>query len=609
MTAFEWNTMQKHYTFKTLFHEVKQYKKELILANVVAFLAVLVSTPVPLLMPMLVDEVLLGKKGFVTHVVDGFFGFPNPAYVYIVTVLAVVVTLRFLFFLLNYLQTKLFTIVSKNIAFKIRTNVLGHLSHVAMNQFEFFGSGKAASLLVTDVETIDNFLGVFVSRLIISVLTILGVGAVLLMIHWQLGFFILVLNPVVILFTTKLAKKVAKLKKEQNKAFELFQDTLSETLDMFVQIRATNKERLFFDKVEAHAEAIKESSIIYGYKSDGANRLSFLIFLSGFELFRAASIFVVAYTELSIGSMLAIFGYLWVMMGPIQDILNIQYAYHNAGKSLTRINEILELKAEERGLHVKNPFVKNSTNAIELKGVSFSYDGGKQILESIDLTIPKGSKIAIIGASGSGKTTLAHLLVGLYPLDEGDIFFDGISVKEIGLDVVREHLFLVLQNPQLFNATLAQNLMMDEKTDKALVHQALQIAQLESFVDELPDGLQTQIGKHGIKLSGGQRQRLSIARMVLQNPNVVILDESTSALDVHTEMKLFDALENYLVGKTTIIIAHRLSTIKKADFIYVMDKGRIVESGTHEALMRQEGAFYEYVIQNRRSKDNEKNMV
>jgi len=421
--------MQKHYTFKTLFHEVKQYKKELILANVVAFLAVLVSTPVPLLMPMLVDEVLLGQKGFVTHVVDSFFGSPNPAYLYIVSVLAVVVTLRLLFFLLNYLQTKLFTIVSKNIAFKIRTHVLGHLSHVAMSQFEFFGSGKAASLLVTDVETIDNFLGVFVSRLIISVLTILGVGAVLLMIHWQLGLFILVLNPVVVLFTTKLAKKVAKLKKEQNKAFELFQDTLSETLDMFVQIRATNKERLFFYKVEAHAASIKESSIIYGYKSDGANRLSFLIFLSGFELFRAASIFVVAYSDLSIGSMLAIFGYLWVMMGPIQDILNIQYAYHNAGKSLTRINEILELKAEERGLHVKNPFVKNSTNAIELKGVSFSYDGSKQILENIDLTIPKGSKIAIIGASGSGKTTLAHLLVGLYPLDEGDISLMAFRLK------------------------------------------------------------------------------------------------------------------------------------------------------------------------------------
>lgn len=601
--------MHTHYSFKTLFDEIKHYKKELILANIIAFLAVTISTPVPLLMPMLVDEVLLGKQGVMTHYVDALFGASNPAYFYIGVVLVIVVLLRVIFFLLNYLQTKLFTIVSKNIAFKIRKDVLEHLSHVAMNQFEFFGSGKAASLLVTDVETIDNFLGVFVSRLIISVFTILGVGAVLLMIHWQLGLFILILNPIVILFTTKLAKKVAKLKKEQNKAFELFQEALSETLDMFVQIRATNKERLFFDKVDEHAKTIKESSIIFGYKSDGANRLSFLVFLSGFELFRAASIFVVAYSDLSIGAMLAIFGYLWVMMPPIQDILNIQYTYHNASKALGRINEILSLKKEERGSHIKNPFLETHTNSIELKDVNFSYDGTKQILEDINLTIPKGSKIAIIGASGSGKTTLAHLLVGLYPLESGDILFDGISVKEIGLDVVRDHLFLVLQNPQLFNASIAQNLMIDEKTDKALIHQALQIAQLESFIDELPEGLQTQIGKHGIKLSGGQRQRLSIARMVLQNPNVVILDESTSALDVHTEVKLFNALENYLEGKTTIIIAHRLSTIKKADFIYVLDKGRIVESGTHEELMRQEGAFYEYVVQNRRSKDNEKNMA
>jgi len=601
--------MHTLYSFKTLFQEIRQYKKELIIANLIAFLAVIVSTPVPLFMPMLVDEVLLGKKGYMTHFVDSVFGTPNPAYFYILVVLIIVVSLRFIFFLLNYLQTKLFTIVSKNIAFKMRKDVLNHLSHVAMNQFEYFGSGKAASLLVTDVETIDNFLGVFVSRLIISIFTILGVGVVLLMIHWQLGLFILILNPIVILFTTKLAKKVAKLKKEQNKAYELFQEALSETLDMFVQIRATNKERLFFNKVEAHAKTIKESSIIFGYKSDGANRLSFLIFLSGFELFRAASIFVVAYSDLSIGSMLAIFGYLWVMMPPIQDILNIQYTYHNASKALDRINEILELKVEERGTHIKNPFLNNSTNAIEVKEVNFSYDGGKKVLEDINLQIPKGSKIAIIGASGSGKTTLAHLLVGLYPLEMGDILFDGISVKEIGLDVVRDHLFLVLQNPQLFNATIAQNLMIDEKTDKNLIQQALQIAQLHEFVSELAEGLQTQIGKHGIKLSGGQRQRLSIARMVLQNPNVVILDESTSALDVHTEMKLFDALEHYLEGKTTIIIAHRLSTIKKADFIYVMDKGKIVESGTQEDLMRQEGAFYEYVIQNRRSKDNEKNML
>lgn len=588
--------MHTLYTFKTLFHEIKRYKKELILANVIAFLAVVVHTPVPLLMPILVDEVLLQKRDFFTTTIDTFLGAENPAYIYILIALLIVVLLRVLFFLLNYMQTKLFTIVSKNIAFKIRESVLEHLSRVSMNQFEFFGSGKVASLMVTDVETIDNFLGVFVSRLIISLLTIIGVGAVLLMIHWQLALFILILNPMVVLITTKMAKKVAKLKKEQNSAFELFQESLLEALDMFVQIRATNKERLFFDRVQESAKRIKESSIIFGYKSDGANRLSFLIFLSGFELFRAASIFVVAYSDLSIGLMLAIFGYLWVMMPPIQDILNIQYSYHNAQKALDRINEILSLKTEERGLHVKNPFVKNSTNAIALKGVSFSYDGEKKILEEIDMHIPKGSKIAIIGASGSGKTTLAHLLVGLYPLTQGDILVDGISTREIGLDVVRDNVFLVLQNPQLFNASMAQNLMIDEKTDKELVKKALHIAQLESFVNELPEGLNTQIGKHGIKLSGGQRQRLSIARMVLQNPNVVVLDESTSALDVHTEAKLFSELEAYLEGKTTIIIAHRLSTIKKADYIYVLEKGKMLESGTQEALMREEGAFFNYKL-------------
>lgn len=588
--------MHTLYTFKTLFHEIKRYKKELILANVIAFLAVVVHTPVPLLMPILVDEVLLQKRDFFTTTIDTFLGGENPAYIYILIALLIVVLLRVLFFLLNYMQTKLFTIVSKNIAFKIRESVLEHLSRVSMNQFEFFGSGKVASLMVTDVETIDNFLGVFVSRLIISLLTIIGVGAVLLMIHWQLALFILILNPMVVLITTKMAKKVAKLKKEQNSAFELFQESLLEALDMFVQIRATNKERLFFDRVQESAKRIKESSIIFGYKSDGANRLSFLIFLSGFELFRAASIFVVAYSDLSIGLMLAIFGYLWVMMPPIQDILNIQYSYHNAQKALDRINEILSLKTEERGLHVKNPFVKNSTNAIALKGVSFSYDGEKKILEEIDMHIPKGSKIAIIGASGSGKTTLAHLLVGLYPLTQGDILVDGISTREIGLDVVRDNVFLVLQNPQLFNASMAQNLMIDEKTDKELVKKALHIAQLENFVNELPEGLNTQIGKHGIKLSGGQRQRLSIARMVLQNPNVVVLDESTSALDVHTEAKLFSELEAYLEGKTTIIIAHRLSTIKKADYIYVLEKGKILESGTQEVLMREEGAFFNYKL-------------
>ena len=594
--------MPSLYTFKQLYIEAKQYKKEFAYANLLAFLAVLISIPIPLVMPILVDEVLLAQPKWVVPCIDTFLGTKSEAFIYILIILAVVLILRFLFFVLNYFQTKFFTIISKNIAYKMRETVLNHLSKVAMHEFEFFGSGRAASLLVVDVETIDNFLGVFVSRIIISIFTLIGVGSVLLMIHWQLGLFILVFNPLVVLLTTKLAKKVSVLKKEQNNAFELFQEALGETLDMFVQIRATNKEHLFFNKINEQAQAIKKSSIEFTYKSDGANRLSFLVFLSGFEIFRAASIFVVAYSDLSIGSMLAIFGYLWVMMTPIQDILNIQYTYHNARKAMERINTLLSLKQEEKGLHVKNPFAQTSTNAIEVKKLFFAYDNGKNVLEDINISIQKGAKVAIVGASGSGKTTLAHLLVGLYPKNSGEVLFDGIRVEEIGLDVVRENLFLVLQHPQLFNASIAQNLMIEGEEDKERIQEALRIAQLDTFIESLPEGLDTQIGKHGIKLSGGQRQRLSIARMVLQNPNIVVFDESTSALDVHTEAKLFSALEEYLLGKSTIIIAHRLSTIKKADYIYVLDKGSVVEEGTHEALMAQEGKFFDYVIQNSRSK-------
>ncbi|MFK5881006.1 MAG: ABC transporter ATP-binding protein [Sulfurospirillum sp.] len=582
------------YSFDKFFEEAKRYKKELIYANVLALLAVIVSTPAPLVMPVLVDEVLLKKPGIVTNSIDAFFGHPSTAYVYVGIMLVLVILLRALYFILNYYQTKLFTVVSKNISFKLREDLLKHLSCVAINELEFFGSGKSASLMVVDVDTIENFLGSFVSRLIISVLTIIGVGIVLLMIQWKLALFILFLNPFVVVLTTKIAKKVSVLKREQNRAFEVFQESLSETLELFSQVRAANQDKNFFSRVITSAKEIKNKSIEFTYKSDGASRLSFLVFLSGFEVFRAASILVVAYSDLTIGLMLGIFGYLWVMMNPIQDILNIQYAYQNARKSLQRINSIFALRCEPQYKHKYNPFVKNPTNKIEVKNLTFAYEDEKNILQNINLKIRRGMKIAIVGASGSGKTTLANLLVGLYAFEKGDILYDDCSIKDIGLDVVRDHVYLVLQNPQMFNDTIRANLTFGEKVDDEKLYKALEIAQLGGFIEELKNGLDTQIGRNGVKLSGGQRQRISIARMIVQNPNIVILDESTSALDVHTENRLFESLNDYLKDKTTIIIAHRLSTIRKADYIYVLDHGVIEEEGTHDELMSLEGTFYSY---------------
>lgn len=590
------------YTFKKIFQEVKRYKKELILANIIALIAVIISTPIPLFMPVLVDEVLLKKPGFLIKSIDSLFG-SHQAYFYVLIILVLVILLRTLFFILNFFQTKLFTKISKNITYKIREEVLNHLSKISLNKFEFLGSGKVASMLLVDVDTIDNFLGTIISRLIISVLTILGVGIILLMIHWKLALFILCLNPLVVLLTTKIARKVSKLKKIQNKSYEVFADSLNETLDLFMQIKAANKEKRFFGKVINDANTLRENAINFDYKSDAASRFSFLIFLSGFELFRASSILVVAYSDLSIGLMLAIFGYLWVMMSPIQEIINMQYAYHNANAALQRINFLFSLELEPTYRQDKDPFANNFTNAVKMTNINFSYENGKEILNVKNLEAKRGQKIAIIGASGSGKTTLAQLLVGLYPLQEGDILYEDAFIKEIGLDKVRENVYLVLQNPQLFNDTIKNNLLLGHKITNEELRAALKLAQLDDFIDSLENGLDTQVGKHGIKLSGGQRQRLSIARMIIQNPNIIILDESTSALDVHTESRLFNELEEYFKGKTMIIIAHRLSTIRKADYIYVLDYGKVIEEGTSESLMQQEGLFYSYI--NKFSKDND----
>lgn len=582
------------YNFHLLFQEVKKYKKEIIIANIISLMAALIGATIPLFIPFLVDEVLLEKKGAFTAIIDMLLSGVNPPYIYILIALGLAIFLRIIFFVLNFYQTKIFTIISKNITFKIRENILSHLQNVSLSGYEFFGSGKASSLIVVDVDTIDNFLGTTISRLVISILMLISVSIVLFVIDWKMAIFIILINPFVVLLTTKIAQKISKLKKRQNKTFSLFQDAFNETLEMFVQVKASNQEKEFIASLKQKAKDIKQSSIEFSYKSDAANRFSFLIFMFGFELFRALGIFMVAYSTLSIGLMLAIFSYLWVMLGPIQDILNIQYAYHNAKMALERINEIFALQKEPHYPKLNNPFHNTQTNSLSLENITFSYDEKTPILQNINMKIKKGSRVAIVGASGSGKTSLASLIVGFYPFQGGKLSFDGISSDTIGLDVIRDNVFLVLQNPQLFNSTIRENITLGLHVKENLIQKAIHIAQLKPLISSLENGLDTKVGKHGIKLSGGERQRLSIARMVVKNPNIVILDESTSALDVNTEDILFQEIDEYLKGKTTIIIAHRLSTIRSADYIYVLDKGVIVEEGSHEELLQKDGVFAFY---------------
>ncbi|QEQ96339.1 ABC transporter ATP-binding protein [Neptunomonas concharum] len=582
-TTFSWNY---------ILNIALEHKKELVLANIVAILATVASVPLPLLMPLLVDEVLLNQPGVLINSLQPFFPehWHGPI-LYIMAILVITVLLRGIALVLNVWQSRQFTIISKDIIFRMRSLMLNRLGRIAMAEYETIGSGAVSSHFVTDLDTVDRFVGSSVSRLLVASLSIIGTAIILLWMHWQLALFIMFLNPAVIYFTTVIGKRVKELKRRENRAYELFQDALTETLDAIQQIRASNREQHYLSSLMHSAKQVRDDSSAFEWKSEAAGRFSFLIFLVGFDLFRAVSMLMVVFSDLSIGQMMAVFGYLWFMMGPVQEVLGMQYSYYGAKAALKRLNRILALQQEPNYSALENPFKGQERIAIDIEDVHFGYEDGTEVLKGISLSIEAGQKIALVGASGGGKSTLVQVLLGLYTPQSGQIRFNGVPVERIGLSVVRDNVATVLQHPALFNGSIRSNLCMGRAFSDEQLWDALTTAQLAEFIKTLDGELDAVVGRQGVKLSGGQRQRIAVARMVLSEPKVVILDEATSALDTQTERALHGALTTFLANRTTIIVAHRLSAVKQADHVYVFEDGQVAEEGDHQELIKQDGLY------------------
>ena len=581
------------YNWRYILHIAKEHKREVVCAQIIAILATLCSVPLPLLMPLLVDEVLLDKPAIVIATINAHTPemWHSPS-LYIGVILFFTICLRLMALCFNVIQSKQFIIIAKDITFRIRRTLLSHLEKVSMSEYEILGSGTVVTNLVTDLQTVDEFVANTISRLLLAILTVIGVALILLWVHWQLALLVLFVNPVVIYFTVIFGKHVKTLKKKENAAFEIFQRSLIETLDAIYQIRASNRERHYISRMIDQAAWVKKQGVEFSWRSDAANRLSFVVFLFGFDVFRAVAMLMVIFSDLSIGQMFAVFGYLWFMMSPVQELLNIQYSWYAAKGALERINRLSVLRLEPKYPHIKNPFLDRQTVGFSVKNVYFSYGhNNADILRNVCLDVSAGEKVALVGASGGGKSTLVKILIGLYPTRSGAIYYDSVPVSDIGLDVIREHVATVLQNPMLLNDTIRANLGMGCGFDDKVLWRALEIAQLKSMVEALPHKIDTVVGHQGIRLSGGQKQRLAIARMVLSDPEVIIMDEATSALDAETEYQLYVALSDFLENRTTLIIAHRLSAIKQANRVYVFEAGAISAQGNHQELIAQDGLY------------------
>ncbi|WP_061288854.1 ABC transporter ATP-binding protein [Azotobacter vinelandii] len=568
-----------------------RHRKALMLANLVAVLAALTSVPIPLLLPLLVDEVLLRQGDAALRLMDRVLPAAwQSAVGYIGLMLLATLLLRSASLLFGVLQARLFARLSKDVVYRLRMRLIERLKRISLGEYESLGSGTVTAHLVTDLDTLDSFVGDTLSRFLVAVLTLAGTSAILIWMHWQLALLILLFNPLVIYATVLLGKRVKHLKKLENDSTARFTQALGETLEAIQEVRAGNRQGFFLGRLGLRAREVRDRAVASQWKTDASTRASGLLFQFGIDVFRAAAMLTVLFSDLSIGQMLAVFSYLWFMIAPVEQLLGLQYAFYAAGGALARINELLARANEPQYSGSVDPFKGRATVGIEVRDLHFAYRD-EPVLDGLDLSIAPGEKVAVVGASGGGKSTLVQLLLGLYSPQSGSIRFGGSTLEEIGLERVREHVAVVLQQPALFNDTVRANLTLGRERSDEDCWQALEIAQLAATVRALPQGLDSVVGRSGVRLSGGQRQRLAIARMVLADPQVVILDEATSALDAATEYALHQALTRFLHGRTTLIIAHRLSAVKQADRVLVFDDGRIAEEGDHHQLIAGGGLY------------------
>ncbi len=575
--------MIKPYTFKTLYQQVRAQKYDFWRTNVYGILATLLLLPIPMLIPLLIDEVLLDHPGKMIESISKIFG-SSETWVYIMVMLFVVIFLRSLAFFFTNRKTFYSIKITQKISYLLRHRILHHLERVSLSEYETLKSGGIASKTIQDVEGVSSFAGQAVVTLLTSVVMLLGIALIMLWMNWVLALMVFTLNPIFLGFSKIIGRKTGVYLRRQNEAYELYNEMINETLELFIQVRASNQEKSFFGLLKERAKEMEKATFEYGYKAFVANSSSMLLTNTVVDIFRALGIAAVAYSDLSIGMMIAFLFYLSTLVQPMQQLMGLIIAYQSVKPAMERINSLLALSQEPHYPHEVDPFKEVETTSVALKNIDFTYAKGKQVLHDISLKAKAGQKIALIGASGSGKTTIAQIMVGFYPSHSGEILYGDVPLESIGLPVVRENVALMLQQALFFNDTIRMNLTLFKALSEEEIFQALRAAQMEEFVKGLDNGLDSLMGKNGIRLSGGQRQRLAIARLILSNPKIVIFDEATSALDNATEFHLYETLAPFLKGRTTIIIAHRTTTIKQADYIYLIEKGRVKAEGTYMEL-------------------------
>lgn len=495
--------------------------------------------------------------------------------------------------LLQVVQSYLSVWISKHIIFNMKNQMYDHLQHMSLQFYSAAKPGEIITRITSDIDGIQDIFNSTVVNALNSVIVLFSTAVVLIMMNWKLAIVGMIILPTFIIPTRKVGKVRWKIAaKSQEKISELNQ-IIQETLSISGAIltKVFTKEKDEYEKFEKTNEEvislqIRESIAGRWFRMTITTFISvgpMLIYFYGGYLFIKG--------EITIGSIIAFVALLGRLYQPVLQLSNIHI---DVTRSLALFKRIFEYFDQEQELKDR----QDSTNLelikgkVEFKKVYFSYNSKIKVLNDISFSVNPGMMVALVGSSGAGKTTITNLIPRLYEVDKGCIEIDGHDIRDVTLKSLRKQIGTVMQEPYLFNDTIEENLKYGrENASEEEIIKACQAAYIHEFIMSLPGKYKTLVGNRGIKLSGGEKQRVSIARVILKNPRIIILDEATSSLDSVSEMYIQKAMVPLLKNRTSFVIAHRLSTILAADQILVIENGTVAEKGKHEELIRKDGLY------------------
>tara|TARA_R110002033_G_scaffold14654_3_gene42508 strand:+ start:7287 stop:9047 length:1761 start_codon:yes stop_codon:yes gene_type:complete len=518
---------------------------------------------------------------------------PNKDYSQLYSLIAIVITAITIQAVTSFSLTRILSVQAQYLISELRAQVQKKVLSLPISFFDNAKSGALVSRIMTDVEGVRNLIGTGLVQLVGGSFTAIVSLIILIELNPWMTLFVFVPLSIFGYIALRAFKYIRPIFRTRGKINAEVTGRLTETLAGVRVIKAFNaedQENLVFEKgVERLYQNVKKSLTATAFMTSAS---TFLIGVATTGIMGIGGYYMIL-DEMTTGEFLFFTLILGFMIAPIVQMSNIGSQLTEALAGLDRTEELMNMTAEEDNQE-RDILLDTIKGNIEFKDVSFSYEEGKDVLHNINFKAPSGSVTALVGSSGSGKSTMAGLSASFLTPKSGKVTIDNQDLSKVKLSSYRQYLGVVLQDEFLFEGTIRENIMFPRpNATEDELQNAVKAAYVNEFTDRFDDGLETLIGERGVKLSGGQRQRLAIARAILANPNIIILDEATSSLDTESEALIQKSLAELIKNRTTIVIAHRLSTIRKADQILVIEAGKIVERGTHDELIVSGGRYYD----------------